>query len=94
MAKFKIKKHSEIDKSFIIDGPLQLEVDFDDVNHQDVDAMADVIVKILNDNWNNPVYKHLLKQKRREYKFARWNKDTDLREEYPNFEDYLKQYKY
>ena len=54
MAKpFKIKKHSTIDKSFKILGPdIDFIVDYDDVDHREVDRLVRRAVHILNENWH------------------------------------------
>lgn len=52
---FKIEPHTTIDKRFRIVGPdIDLLVDYDDVNHSEVDRAARKLVKILNDNWDTP----------------------------------------
>jgi hypothetical protein len=50
---FFIEKHSPIDKKFAVNGPgdLVLWVDYDDVDHDKVDADAERMVEILNVNW-------------------------------------------
>jgi hypothetical protein len=50
---FKIQPHDHADKSFDIEGPgIRLTVDYDDVNHDEVDELAQIVVRCLNDNWN------------------------------------------
>jgi len=50
---FWIEKHTTVDKSFMIFGPdIDLKVDYDDVNHKEVDKAARRIVTILNENWH------------------------------------------
>lgn len=48
--KFKIIPHGPMDKSFVITGPgdLVLDVDYDDVDHEEVDRWAFWIVETLN----------------------------------------------
>lgn len=41
-------------KSFIIDGPLPLEIDYDDVSHADVLLLAEQVAKKLNQSWSAP----------------------------------------
>jgi hypothetical protein len=48
---FKITKHSTIDKDFVISGPIELTVDYDDVNHKEQDRLARQLVSILNEHW-------------------------------------------
>jgi len=54
MKKFTIDVHSGADKSFLIRGPdefeIEIEIDFDDVYHSQVNKEANAIVKVLNDN--------------------------------------------
>lgn len=46
-----IRDHDDWDKSFRIDGPLPLDIDFDDVNHSGVDILAQCVVATLNAHW-------------------------------------------
>lgn len=50
---FSYDEPSPIDKSFLIHGPgdLTLEVDYDDVDHEEVLADAARVVRILNEHW-------------------------------------------
>lgn len=49
---FKIEPHTTIDKRFRIMGPeIDLLVDYDDVDHKEVDRAARKLVKILNEHW-------------------------------------------
>lgn len=41
-------------KSFVIEGPLDLEIDYDDVNHIGVRALAEEVVDTLNKNFITP----------------------------------------
>ena len=63
---FNIQPHDGIDKSFEIEGPdgFRLFVDYDDVDHNYVDAVAKRMVSILNanaeafaeaDKWRTPI---------------------------------------
>lgn len=54
MAKpFKIEKHTTVDKSFRIIGPdIDLIVDFDDVDHAEINRLARRVTHILNENWH------------------------------------------
>ena len=51
--KWTIEKHTTVDKSFRIFGPTDLEitVDFDDVNHTEVNKEAARLVALLNEHW-------------------------------------------
>lgn len=50
---FWIEPHDYADKSFRIHGPddLDMDVDYDDVNHEEVDALAIEVVAALNRHW-------------------------------------------
>ncbi len=51
---FNIEPHTTIDKRFEITSTedIRIIVDYDDVNHPEVDKIAKRIVAILNDNWH------------------------------------------
>lgn len=53
--KWKIQEYHSYDKSFVIDGPLPLIIDNDDVWHPGVALLSQQIVDILNNNWS-PLY--------------------------------------
>jgi hypothetical protein len=85
--KFSIEDHNSWDKSYgIVADEIYLSVDYDDVNHPEVDAAAKTIVEILNKFWDRELflknYKEMLEKQ--------WNEDTHLREEYPDLADYIK----
>lgn len=44
-------KKIKYDKSFVIDGPLPLEIDYDDVWQPGVELQAEALVNILNAYW-------------------------------------------
>lgn len=70
---WKIEKHSMVDKSFKIYGPgdFTMIIDFDDVNHKEVNKITRKIVKILNRFWNEDLDKfHLM-----------YNNDTEKNDE-------------
>lgn len=48
-----IQPHDSVDKHFEIYGPLDLvlKVDYDDVNHDQVDADTELLVAFLNEQW-------------------------------------------
>lgn len=84
-----VSSHSKYDKSFMVHSKhLQLEVDYDDVNHAEVDAAVEQIRRIVAKHWNPEVHKQLLK----EILMAQWNKnESNLQNDYEgNVEDYLK----
>lgn len=51
--KFWIEEHDGADKYFMIFGPIQLEVDYDDVDHKEQDRLAEKLVRILNNYWTD-----------------------------------------
>jgi hypothetical protein len=66
MAKFKIQKHSTVNKSFKVFAPdgmhLEIQVEYDDVWHPMVDAEAEALVEFLNDNID--VVQYLVSEKK------------------------------
>ena len=48
---FVVGKHTTVDKEFVIEGPIELIVDYDDVNHKEVDQLSRKVVQILNEHW-------------------------------------------
>jgi hypothetical protein len=48
-----VEEHSPADKSFMIYGETALEVDYDDVDHEEQDRIASKIAAILNDHWHD-----------------------------------------
>lgn len=48
---FTIEPHDYYDKEFLIEGPIQLFVDYDDVDHQEQNMLAKKVVEILNKHW-------------------------------------------
>lgn len=52
---WKIQPHDYIDKSFLIEGPLDIEIDYDDVHHPIVDVLAEEVVRVLNEHFVPPV---------------------------------------
>lgn len=57
---FKIERHDTADKHFGIMGgdSITLEVDYDDVDHKEVDRWVDKIVRILNKHWSDDLFIH------------------------------------
>lgn len=49
--KWEIQPHNEFDKSFVIDGPLPLIIDNDDVWGPGVELLAKHVVQLLNKHW-------------------------------------------
>lgn len=52
---WKIEPYSDIDKRIRVKGPLDLEIDFDDVWGPGVEVLAKQMIDILNDNWYAPL---------------------------------------
>ena len=73
---WKILGHSEIDKSFEVDGPLPLEIDYDDVNHDEVDFLINEVVQILNTYWNRSGAPERLKEFSK-IQQAKWEAEED-----------------
>lgn len=82
--------HSGYDKSFYLWAPhLCLEVDYDDVNHDEVDAATQHLMEIIKEHWNEDVYnKYYLVQLK-----LKWEENAyNLQKDYDSLEDYLKQH--
>lgn len=61
---FSIEKHSTIDKKFEFSNEyVSMQVDYDDVNHIEVDVAIEYIKEILDKNWNNKLFEQRLKEK-------------------------------
>ncbi len=76
---FKIEKHEVTDKDFRIFGPEEgdqfITIDYDDVDTEAMDSMAEKIVKILNDHWKDPKYSSKSPDL---VEFEKWMVDTFL----------------
>lgn len=93
--RFSIEEHDGVDKSFeIIDakGEICMKIDYDCVDHIEVDATAKAIVDILN----APRSILTLLMKQREYFIKglkdQWDEESDLQDEYPDVKDYINQF--
>jgi hypothetical protein len=56
---FEIQEHTQVDKSFLIrvrGMDFELQVDYDDVDHAGQDILANKVVAILNDHWDDDAY--------------------------------------
>ncbi|MDD5649103.1 MAG: hypothetical protein PHF86_01610 [Candidatus Nanoarchaeia archaeon] len=61
--KVSIEEHDGSDKSFTMDFPyMAVSVDYDDVYHVKVDAASKVIKKMIEDHWNEDLFKKELKK--------------------------------
>jgi hypothetical protein len=90
MSKFMIDDHSSFDKEFeLYNHAISMQVDYDDVEHSEVDAAALYIQKLLNDHWNDEEFMAFYKCQI----MADWNDDVDrIQSEYTNIEEYLNRY--
>lgn len=52
MSVWEIEPHSKADKHFTVTGPgdFRMYVDYDDVNHEEIDATAEEMVRVLNNH--------------------------------------------
>lgn len=88
---FTIEKHTTSDKFFYILGPESddqfIRIDYDDVDHKEVDLQVEKMVKILNDNWNDKKYSKYAEDYAA-LDFEKWlvNKFYELSEEHANSE--------
>jgi hypothetical protein len=63
MNRFSMEEPDSINKSFEIrSDKISMDVNFDDVNHPEVEAAAETIVAILNKYWNRKLFKENLKR--------------------------------
>ena len=77
--KVEIEKHSKIDKSFKLSTEhLSMKVDFDDVNHQEVEAATLILKQLIEKYWNKEEFEIEYKKQL----IKRWNDDKWLREDY------------
>lgn len=85
--KFIIEPHTTIDKSFSIrNSYIYMDVDYDDVNHAEVDVAADMVKNILEKYWDESQFKNNLKQRMIDiWKENRYN----LQDDYESFDDYM-----
>lgn len=61
--KVNIENHNSISKRFDVNTDhLSLRVDFDDVNHAEVDAAIQQVKKILEENWDAELHDKLYKE--------------------------------
>ena len=89
--KFIIETHSQIDKCFYFrNGHVCMDVDYDDVNHMEVDAAVKHKKQIREKTWDENEYKRLYKDEL----VNRWNlNEGDIQSDYKDeggFAGYLK----
>lgn len=95
MELFKIEKHTRTDKRFKITGPddFKLLVDYDDVDHKEVDKQTKKMVDILNKHWDGdfsmPLGAAMPFISEEDEEFEKWFKDSfdELTEEHRNSEE-------
>lgn len=69
--KFKIEDHDGIDKMFGVGNDhIWMYVDYDDVNHTEVDAAVHVMKKIMEEHWDEKLYEAIYM----EMVLDNWNK--------------------
>lgn len=87
---FKINKHNKWDKFFFMSNPhIHMEIDYDDVNHAEVDAATDVVLEILNKHWSEELYKKRYK----EILIENWERNEyNLQSDFEDLDDYLRNY--
>ena len=85
-----IEDHSGIDKSFEFSFEhFYAQVDYDDVNHPEVDAATKLLAKIIEQHWNEEEFKKLFKEE----VINIWNKNEyNLQDDYVSLEEYLKEH--
>lgn len=55
MSNWKLSSYGRFDKSILVDGPLRLYIDYDDVDTDAVDEMIPEFLRALNENFKPPV---------------------------------------
>ena len=90
MGEFIITDHRAIDKDFgLYNHAISMQVDYDDVQHTEVDVAAIYVQKILNAHWNENEFKNFLKDRL----LCDWKDNVDdIQSAYMNVEEYLNQY--
>lgn len=88
--KLKIDNHTTIDKYFWIkSNRFAAKVDYDDVDHPETDAAIEVLAKIVEENWDEELFRNKYKEKVMEI----WNKNEySIQSDFESLEDYLSNY--
>lgn len=75
---WKIEEHSSIDKIFVISGPLKLEIDYDDVDQEEVDFLAKEVEGVLRNFWklSGAAERYEEFKKQRWDRMAEWKNDA------------------
>ena len=91
MEKFEEEKHNRYDKSFGFgNSHIYMWIDYDDVDHNTVDAALEVMKEVLNKHWDENLFKEKLKEKA----IDRWNENKyGLQDDFESLEEYLEAYK-
>ena len=82
-----IERHSAIDKSFEMNSKyINFNVDYDDVNHIEVDTAAEIISELVDKYWDEKEFRKRLQLKAIEV----WNKNEwNLQSDYESFDEYM-----
>jgi len=93
MSKVKVyvEEHSGIDKSFqfTVNDVISMQIDYDDVNHAEVDAATRILKSIIEKNWDEKLFQSEYKKEL----LAIWDKNEyNLQSDYESKEDYLSQH--
>lgn len=90
MRKFTIDDHSGFDKEFALGNHvITMNVEYDDVDHTEVDAASLYVQKLLNDHWDEAEFKNFYKCQI----MTEWTDNVDdIQSEYTNVEEYLLRY--
>ena len=84
--KWDIDKHRGSDKFFEMgNNSICMKVDYDDVNHPEVDAAAKYIKTLLENFWEDRVFSEYYKNELEK----QWEEDKWLQEEYPEVDKYV-----
>lgn len=88
---FEIDKHNHYDKSFGFGNSyIWMDVDYDDVDHDTVDAALELVKEILDKHWDEKRFKEI----RLEKALQRWNENRyNLQSDFDSLEEYLETYK-
>ena len=87
--KFEIEEHNRIDKRFRFgNGRISMLIDYDDVDHSEVDAMLRTIKSVLEDNWDQKLFLNNLSEEL----IKHYHENPDIAEEYGSLERYLERF--
>ncbi len=84
--KWEIEGHDGVDKSFGMgNNQIWMKVDYDDVNHPEVDAAAKYVKILMETCWDNEQFKELYKTEL----IHQWHDNEDIQGDYPVIEQYI-----